>query len=71
MFNKKTYLVAKCNKCSKTWNISVFQQIPNSGYLCPYCKGKAKRQQRKNKSNFTRDTSQTINKAKENALHTL
>ena len=47
MFNEKTYLFATCKECGKRWNISVFQQIPNNGYICPYCRGKAKREQGK------------------------
>ena len=47
MLKEKTYLFAKCKECGRTWNISIFQQIPSNGYICPYCRGKAKREQRK------------------------
>lgn len=46
MLKEKTYLFAKCKECGRTWNISVFKQIPSNGYICPYCRGKAKREQR-------------------------
>ncbi len=42
--NGKTYLFAICSECGRKWNISAFQKIPKSGYICPYCRSKHRKQ---------------------------
>lgn len=37
-------MTAKCTKCLRTWNISTLQKIPRSGYICPQC-GQKKRKE--------------------------
>lgn len=32
-----------CTCCGHLWNISIYQKIPRSGYICPYCESKLKR----------------------------
>ncbi len=39
----KTY--ATCRECAKVWNVSKSQIIPLNGYVCPYCRGKQKREE--------------------------
>lgn len=29
---------AECVKCCLSWNVSIFQKIPKSGYICPRCR---------------------------------
>ena len=29
--------IAVCTKCNKKWNVSIYRQIPKSGYICPSC----------------------------------
>ena len=33
-------MTAKCVGCGLQWNVSIFQQIPRSGYICPHCESK-------------------------------
>lgn len=33
---------ARCTYCKKHWNISVLQEIPKDGYVCPWCASKLK-----------------------------
>ena len=33
----------KCKVCEKKWNISIFQEIPDTGYICKDCSNKMKR----------------------------
>jgi DNA-directed RNA polymerase subunit RPC12/RpoP len=37
---------ARCVGCGKTWNVSIFAQIPKTGYICPHCYSKRKEAQR-------------------------
>ena len=30
-------MTAKCNGCGLQWNISIYQRIPKTGYICPHC----------------------------------
>lgn len=30
-------MTAKCVGCGLSWNISIYQAIPRSGYTCPVC----------------------------------
>ena len=30
-------MTAKCVGCGLSWNISIYQQIPRTGYTCPNC----------------------------------
>lgn len=30
-------MTARCVGCGLYWNISIYQQIPRTGYTCPHC----------------------------------
>lgn len=30
-------MIARCTKCKRAWNVSIYQKIPSSGYVCPHC----------------------------------
>ena len=30
-------MTARCVGCGLHWNISIYQQIPRTGYTCPHC----------------------------------
>lgn len=30
-------MTVKCIGCGIDWNVSIYQQIPRTGYLCPHC----------------------------------
>lgn len=32
-----------CTKCKKVWNVSRKSLYVNSSYICPYCKGKERK----------------------------
>lgn len=36
---------ATCVGCGKTWNVSIFAQMPETGYICPHCYSKRKEAQ--------------------------
>lgn len=36
----------KCRKCGKVWNVSVYTEVPEIGYLCPTCELKELLQRR-------------------------
>lgn len=36
-------MTAKCTVCGYDWNVSPFQRIPQTGYICPACHGRMKR----------------------------
>ena len=33
-------IYARCRTCGRSWGISLLQQIPKSGYVCPNCERK-------------------------------
>lgn len=33
-------MTAKCIGCGRDWNVSILQQIPRSGYVCPHCESR-------------------------------
>ncbi|KPU42187.1 hypothetical protein OXPF_39660 [Oxobacter pfennigii] len=35
-------MTARCTCCKKHWNISIYQQVPKSGYVCPRCRSRKK-----------------------------
>ena len=30
-------MTAKCVGCGLDWNVSIYQKIPRTGYICPHC----------------------------------
>lgn len=36
----------KCRECGRTWNVSKKMKIPQSGYLCPVCYGRNRKEQK-------------------------
>lgn len=30
-------MTAKCVGCGLVWNVSIYQRIPPTGYICPHC----------------------------------
>ena len=30
----------KCVGCGLYWNVSIYQQIPHGGYICPHCESR-------------------------------
>lgn len=30
-------MTARCVGCGLHWNISIYQKIPRTGYICPHC----------------------------------
>lgn len=30
----------KCVGCGLYWNVSIYQQIPRGGYICPHCESR-------------------------------
>jgi hypothetical protein len=30
-------MTAKCVGCGLVWNVSIYQPIPPTGYICPHC----------------------------------
>lgn len=30
-------MTVKCVGCGLHWNVSIYQKIPRSGYICPHC----------------------------------
>lgn len=33
-------MTAKCVGCGLHWNVSIYQKIPRSGYICPHCESR-------------------------------
>ena len=33
-------MTAKCVGCGLDWNVSVYQKIPRTGYICPHCESR-------------------------------
>lgn len=33
-------MIMTCSRCGKKWSVSIFANIPESGYICPYCDSK-------------------------------
>lgn len=31
---------AKCVGCGLDWNVSIYQKIPRTGYICPHCESR-------------------------------
>ncbi|MFR7893380.1 MAG: hypothetical protein ACLU38_04175 [Dysosmobacter sp.] len=36
-------MTAKCVGCGLDWNVSIYQKIPRTGYICPHCEKPAPR----------------------------
>jgi hypothetical protein len=34
---------ARCTTCSEYWNLSIYQDIPKTGYECPQCNKKKRK----------------------------
>lgn len=33
-------MTAKCVGCGLDWNVSIYQKIPRTGYICPHCESR-------------------------------
>ena len=33
-------MTAKCVGCGLDWNVSIYQKIPHTGYICPHCESR-------------------------------
>ena len=33
-------MTAKCVSCGLDWNVSIYQKIPRTGYICPHCESR-------------------------------
>lgn len=33
-------MTAKCVGCGLDWNVSIYQKIPCTGYICPHCESR-------------------------------
>ena len=33
-------MTIKCVGCGLHWNVSIYQKIPHSGYICPHCESR-------------------------------
>ena len=33
-------MTAKCVGCELDWNVSIYQKIPRTGYICPHCESR-------------------------------
>lgn len=33
-------MTAKCVGCGIDWNVSIYQKIPRTGYICPHCESR-------------------------------
>ncbi len=33
-----------CTYCGQDWWVSILQKIPKSGYICPHCESKLRRE---------------------------
>ena len=33
-------MTIKCVGCGLHWNVSIYQKIPRSGYICPHCESR-------------------------------
>ena len=31
---------SKCVGCGLDWNVSIYQKIPRTGYICPHCESR-------------------------------
>lgn len=38
MTDKPRYI--SCVGCGTEWNVSIYQKIPRTGYICPHCESK-------------------------------
>ena len=36
-------MTAKCVGCGLDWNVSIYQKIPRTGYICPHCESRLRR----------------------------
>lgn len=40
---------ARCIQCKRMWNVSIFQSFPKTGYLCPACESRNRKQEREDR----------------------